>query len=59
MMVVTPIRTIITLSIEQLYGQIVCHYHNSKIRVTKTCYPDKVKLRGAICQSKVTNLGDL
>ena len=47
-MVVTPIRTIANLSMEQGYWRIVRRYPNNKIRVTETRYPYGTKFRGLV-----------
>ena len=45
-MVVTPIQTIVSLSIERAYQRIVRRYPNSKIKATKIRYPYGTKFRG-------------
>ena len=45
-LVVSPIKTIFTRSMEWGYQQIICHYPNSKIRVTKTHHPNGSKFCG-------------
>ena len=45
---------IVGLSMEQGYQRIVCQYPNSKIRLTKTCYPYGTKFCGLVATTSTS-----